>query len=110
MKSEKLETENFLIDEKNCKDLVIYFTNYASSNLIKMLSLHYHKLTEKIEEHEEKKYLMVDDYLLGRALDNIKEITGIEKFDGTKILIDTVKKMVRWHYFQKSCYINDMCY
>ena len=53
---------------------------------------------------------MVDDYLVGRALDNIKEITGIEKFDGTKILIDTVKKMVRWRYFQKSCYINDMCY
>ena len=54
MKSEKLEIENFLIDEKNCKDLVIYYTNYASSNLIKMLSLRYHKLTEKIEEHEEK--------------------------------------------------------
>ena len=40
IKSEKLEIENFLMDEKNCKVLVIYFTNYASSKSIKILSLH----------------------------------------------------------------------
>ena len=31
---------------------------------------------------------MVDDYLLDKVLDKIKEIIGIEKFDDTKILID----------------------
>ena len=30
---------------------------------------------------------MVDDYMLDKVLDKIKEIIGIEKFDGTKILI-----------------------
>ena len=29
-----------------------------------MLSLHYHKLIGMTEEHEERKYLMVDDYTL----------------------------------------------
>ena len=28
---------------------------------------------------------MVDDYMLDKALDRIKEIIGIEKFDDTKI-------------------------
>ena len=32
-----------------------------------------------------KKYFMVDDYMLDKALDRIKEIIGIEKFDDTKI-------------------------
>ena len=42
-----------------------------------------------IEEHEEKKkYLVVDDFMLDKVLDKIKEIIGIEKFDDTKILID----------------------
>ena len=31
-----------------------------------------------------KKYFMVDDYMLDKALDRIKEIIGIEKFDDTK--------------------------
>ena len=31
---------------------MIYFTNYVSSKSIKKLSLHYHKLMGKIEEHE----------------------------------------------------------
>lgn len=30
-KSEKLETENILIDDTKCKDLVIYFTSYANN-------------------------------------------------------------------------------
>lgn len=55
-----------------------------------MLSLRYHELTGKIEELEGKKYLIVGDYMLNKALDdNIQEITGIEKFDNTMIFIDT---------------------
>ena len=34
---------------------------------------------------KEKKYLMVDDYMLHKLLDNIKEMIGIGKFDDTKI-------------------------
>ena len=62
-----------------------------------MLSLHYHELMGKIQKHEGKTYLMVDDYMLGRVLDKIKETIGIEKFDDTRILIDTdttLKKVV----------------
>ena len=42
----------------------------------------------KIKEHEGKKYLMVDDYVLDKILDKIKEIIDIEEFDNAKILID----------------------
>ena len=40
----------------------------------------------------EKKYLIVDGYMLNKELDNVKEIIGIEQFDNIKILIDTVDK------------------
>ena len=36
---------------------------------------------------------MVDDYILDKPLDKIKETIGIEKFDDTKILIDTDDKL-----------------
>ena len=36
---------------------------------------------------------MVDDYMLDKAFDKIKEIIGIEKFDDTKILTDTDDKL-----------------
>ena len=36
---------------------------------------------------------MVNDYTLEKVLDNIKEIIGIEKFDDTKILTDSDKKV-----------------
>ena len=35
----------------------------------------------KIEEHEGKKHLIVDDYVLDIVLDKIKMIIGIEKLD-----------------------------
>ena len=35
----------------------------------------------------------LDDYVLDRVLDKIKDIIGIEKFYGTKILIDTDDKL-----------------
>ena len=53
-KKKKLETKNILIDEKNYKGLVIYFTRYVHSKSIKMLSLYYPKLIGKIEEHKWK--------------------------------------------------------
>ena len=42
-----------------------------------MLSLHYHELMGKIEEHEGNKYLMVDEYILDKVLDKFNEIIGI---------------------------------
>ena len=36
---------------------------------------------------------MVDDYMLDKVLDKIKEIIGIEKFDDTKILIGMDDKL-----------------
>ena len=60
---------------------------------MKMLSLHYHELMGKIEEHERKKYLMVNDYMLDKVLNKIKETTDIVKFDDTKILVDTDDKL-----------------
>ena len=38
-----------------------------------MFSLYYHELMGKIKEHEGKKYLMVDDYMLDKVLDNTKK-------------------------------------
>ena len=40
IKTKKLETENISIDEKNYKDMVIYFTRDVHTQSIKMLSLH----------------------------------------------------------------------
>ena len=38
----------------------------------------YHEITEKIEEYEDKKYLMVDDNVLDNVLDRIKKIITME--------------------------------
>ena len=97
----KLETENILIHEKNYKDLVICFTRYVHSKLIKMLSLYYHELMGKVKIYEVKKFLMIDGYVLNKVLDKIKEIIGIKKFDDTKVLIDTDEKVARQYYFEK---------
>ena len=69
--------------------MLIYFTSrYVHSKLIKKLSLCYHEFIGKIKEHEGKKYLIVNDYILDKVLDKIKETIGIAKFDDTKVLID----------------------
>ena len=57
---------------------MIYFTRSVHSKPIKMLSLYYHELMEKIEEHEAKKHLMADNFMLGQVLEKIKEIIGSE--------------------------------
>ena len=43
-----------------------------------MLSLHYHELVGTVKEREGKKYLMVDDYMLGEVSDKVKEIIGAD--------------------------------
>ena len=47
----------------------------------------------KIEEHEGKKYLIVNNYIVYKVLCKIKEIIGTEKFDDTKILINRDDKL-----------------
>ena len=37
--------------------------------------------------------MIVDDYIIDKVLEETKEITGIEKFGYTKILIDTDDKL-----------------
>ena len=92
VKAKNPETKNILIDEKNYMDLTIYFTRYVHSRSIQMLSLHYHELMGKVKKTE-KKYLIVNDYMLDKVLDKIKETTDIVKFDDIKILIDTDDKL-----------------
>ena len=53
IKPEKIETKNILID-KNFKDVAIYFTRYVKYLPIKILSLYFHKLMGKIEQHQVK--------------------------------------------------------
>ena len=52
--AEKIETKNILIDEKNYKDLVIYFFRHVYNELIEILRLHYDELIGKIEAHKGK--------------------------------------------------------
>ena len=58
---------------------MIYLTRYVKSKSIKMLSLYYHESMWNIEEHEGKKYLMVDDYMLDKVINSIEEIIDLEK-------------------------------
>ena len=44
-----------------------------------MLSLHYHELNGKIEEHERNKHLMVDGDMLDKVLDRIKDRKALKK-------------------------------
>ena len=57
------------------------------------LILFNHELTGRTEEHKRIKYLMVNSYILDKVLAKIKEIIGIQKFDGTKMLIETDDKL-----------------
>ena len=70
-----------------------YITRYVHKKSIKLLSLYSHELLGKIEEHEEKSFLIVDNYMLEKLLEKIKEIIGIDQFDDTKVLIETGVKL-----------------
>ena len=69
MNQKKIKTENILIDKESYKYLVIYLINYVSSKFMKMLSLYYHEIMGKIEELKQKKYLMVDDYMVNEVIE-----------------------------------------
>ena len=69
--------------------------------------MYYHELMENIEEHNEKKYLETDN-MLNRVWDKIRMMIGIEKFNNSKILIYTEKKISISSYFEKYYDINFM--
>ena len=62
----------------------IYYTRYVNYKSIKMFSLYFDKFMGKIKEHERKKYLMIDGYMLNKVLDKIKEIITIQKIHNTR--------------------------
>ena len=47
---------------------------------------------------------MIDDYMLNKVLDKIKEIASIKKMMILRFCLLSLT------YFEKCCYINDMCY
>ena len=61
------------------------------SKSIKTFSLHYHELMAVIKK--QKKYLMLNDYMLDKVLDKINEKIDTVKLDDTKIMIDTDEKL-----------------
>ena len=56
---------------------------------------------------KKKTFLMVDDHMLNKVLDNIKEIISIEKFDDTKILIDADDVTLKKFVILMTCIIKD---
>ena len=54
---------------------------------------------------------MVNDYMVDKVLDKIKETIGIVKFDDAKILIDSVDKLPHYITFKNvviiACIIKD---
>ena len=98
-----------LIDLKNFLDLAIHFIRYVHSKSIKMLSLYYHELMEKVKKNRGRKYFMIDDYVLDKVLGNIKEIIGFEKFDETKIY-NTHDRLPDDTTFRNILIFNGICY
>lgn len=49
---------------------------------------------ERLKVYEGKKQTMLDDYKLDKVLDKVKETTVILKIDETKVMIDTVNKLL----------------
>ena len=52
---------------------------------------------------------MVDDYMLNEVLEKIKEITGIDKFNDSKILINTYDELPN-DITLTIFVVNDVCY
>ena len=61
---------------------------------------------ERLKNMKEK--MMVDDHILDKVLDKIKEIVSTEKCNDSKFLINTDDKLR--DYIQKCFYFNRMCY
>ena len=53
----------------------------------------YYELMRKTEEYERQNCLICDDNILDKVLNIIKEALSNQKFDDTKILIDTDNKL-----------------
>ena len=47
----------------------------------------------KNEEHEGKNYSIIDDYMINKVLDKIKEIIGTKQCDNIKLFIDKSDKL-----------------
>ena len=58
--------------------MVIYFTRYIHSKLIKIFRVHNDELVGKTEEDEEKNYLMTDICMLVKVLEKIKKVIGFD--------------------------------
>ena len=54
VKAKEWDPKNILIDGKNYKNLVIYFTRYVHIKSIKILIPHYPKLMGKVKEQKGK--------------------------------------------------------
>ena len=67
-----------------------------------------HKVLDKIKEmiDIDRKKIMVDDYVLHKVSDKIKEIIVTEKFEDTKIVIYTANKLPDDITLKKPCDIN----
>ena len=97
VKAKKVEIENVLIDKKNHKGLTINFPRYVHKKVDKNVKSALPWINGKVWKTWRKKYLMVDDYMLNKALDKIKKVIDIEKFDDTNIFID---KMINCQMIQ----------
>lgn len=101
-----------MISEKNSIDLLIYSTSYVHSQSIKLVILHYDELIGKLKEYGEITYLMVDEYMLDKVSNTIKEIIAIGKFEDTKMVVVIADKLPDDISFKKyvilmTCVIKD---
>ena len=92
--------------------MLIYSTRYVHSQSIKLVILHYDELIGKLKEYGEITYMMVDDYMLDKVSNTIKEITAIGKFEDTKMLVVIADKLPDDISFKKyvilmTCVIKD---
>ena len=75
---------------------------------IPWVSVHYHG--KDCEGHEGQKCLISIDNILDKVLDKIKEITGIEKLDDVKILIDRDNRIADDFPLKNVMNLISMCY
>ena len=87
---------------------VVLFVTLDRHKSIPWVSVHYHE--KDCEEHEGQKCLISIDNILDKVLDKIKEITGIEKLDDVKILIDRDNRVADDFPLKNVINLIRMCY
>ena len=87
---------------------VVLFVTLDRHKSIPWVSVHYHE--KDCEEHEGQKCLISIDNILDKVLDKIKEITGIEKLDDFKILIDRDNRIADDFPLKNVMNLISMCY